>query len=57
MTYEKSIIYDKRTYLKMFWSFLLDNQIIIGTFFTDNYLDLLFIKLSFLVFTIQINFF
>ena len=41
----------------MYWSFLVDTQIILGTFYTDNYLNLLVIKLSFLVFTFQISFF
>ena len=41
----------------MYWGFLLDSQIILGTFFTDNHLDLFVIKLSFLVCTFQISFF
>ena len=48
MDYEEAIIYDKRNYLRMFWSFLLDSQIILGTFCTENYLNLFVIKLSFL---------
>ena len=35
----------------MFWGFLLDSQIILGTFCTENHLDLFVIKLSFFVFT------
>ena len=57
MDYEEAIIYDKRNYLRMFWSFLLDSQIILGTFCTENYLNLFIIKLSFFVFTFQISFF
>ena len=57
MDYEEAIIYDKRNYLRIFWSFLLDSQIILGTFCTDNYLNLFVIKLSFFVFTFQISFF
>ena len=57
MNYEEAIIYDKRSYLRMFWGFLVDSQIIFGTFCTDNYLDLFAIKLSFFVFTFQISFF
>ena len=57
MDYEEAIIYDNRTYLKMCWSFLLESQIILGTFFSDNNLDILVIKLSFLVCTFQISFF
>ena len=55
--YDEAIIYDKRSYLRMYWGFLLDSQIILGTFFTDNHLDLFVIKLSFLVCTFQISFF
>ena len=57
LDYEKAILYDKRSYLRMYWSFLIDTQIILGTFFTDNYLNLFIIKLSFLVCTFQISFF
>ena len=57
MNYEEAILYDKRGYFKMYWGYLVDTQIILGTFCTDNYLDLLIIKLSFLVFTFQISFF
>ena len=57
MNYEKAILYDKRTYLRIYWSFLLDKQIILGTFFTHNYLNLFVIKLSFLVCNFQISFF
>ena len=57
LNYEEAIIYDKRSYLRMYWGFLVDSQIILGTFCTDNYLDLFVIKLSFLVCTFQISFF
>ena len=57
MNYEEAIIYDKRGYFKMYWGFLVDTQIILGTFCTDNHLDLFIIKLSFLVCTFQISFF
>ena len=50
MDYEEAIIYDKRSYLKMYWSFLIDSQIILGTFCTENYLNLFIIKLSFFIF-------
>ena len=55
--YEDAVIYDKRSILRMYWGFLLDSQIILGTFFTENNLDLFPIKLNFLVFNFQINFF
>ena len=57
MDYEQAIIYDKRSYLRMYWAFLVDTQIILGTFCTENYLDLLVIKLSFFVYTFQISLF
>ena len=57
MDYEEAIIYDTRGYLKMYWGFLVDTQIILGTFCTDNHLDLFVIKLSFFIFTFQISFF
>ena len=57
MDYEEAIIKDNRSYLKMYLGFLVDSQIILNTFFTDNHLDLFIIKLIFLVYTFQISFF
>ena len=57
MNYEEEIRSDKRSFLRMFWTFLVDKLIILGTFFTNNYFDLFIIKLSFLVYTFQISFF
>ena len=57
LEYEESLIYDKRTLLRMYFSFLKDSQIILYTFFSKNYLDLFVIKLSFLIVTFQISFF
>ena len=57
MDYEQAITQDKRSYLRMYWAFLVDTQIILGTFCTENYLNLMVIKLSFLVCTFQISFF
>ena len=57
MDYEEAIIYDKRSYLRMYWAYLVDTQIILGTFCTDNYLNLFIIKFSFFIFTFQISFF
>ena len=48
---------DKRSFLRIYWSYLVESQIILWTFFTENYLDLFIIKLSFLIFTFQISFF
>ena len=57
MVYELSIIYDKRSYIRMYWALLVDTQKILGTCRTNNYFYLFIIKLSFLVFTFQISFF
>ena len=57
MDYEHAIIFDKRKYLRMYWGVLEDNQIILGTFCTENYLHLFIIKLSFLICNFQISFF
>ena len=57
MDYEHAIIYDKRSCLRIYWSYLVEAQIILGTFCTENYLTLFIIKLSFFVFTFQISFF
>ena len=51
MEYEEAIHHDKRSYLRMYWAFLVDTQIILGTFCTENYLNLFVIKLSFFIFT------
>ena len=55
--YEEAIIYDKRSFLRIYWSFLVDTQIILGTFCTDSYLDLFVIRFSFFIFIFQISFF
>ena len=57
MDYEEAIKYDKRSIFKIYWSFLVDSQIILGTFCTDNFLNLFVIKLSFFIFTFEISFF
>ena len=57
LDYEEAIIHDKRSYLRMYWAFLVDTQIILGTFFTENYLNLFIIKLSFFICTFEISFF
>ena len=57
LDYKEAIIYDKSSYFRMYWEFLVDSQIILGTFCTDNHLDLFVIKLSFFICTFQISFF
>ena len=55
LEFNEAINQDKRSLFRMYWSYLVDSQIILGTFFTENYLDLFIIKLSFLMFTFQIS--
>ena len=57
MDYEQAILYDTRSYLRIYWAFLVDTQIILGTFCTKSYLNLFIFKLSFLLCTFQISFF
>ena len=57
LAYEKAILYDKRTFMRMYLSFLVGAQIILETFCKENYLTLFIIKLSFFICTFQINFF
>ena len=57
MDYEDIIKYDKRTYLRMYWACLVYSQINSGTFCTENNLHLFVIKLSFFIFTFEINLF
>ena len=57
LDYKEAIIYDKRSYFRIYWEFLVDSQLILGTFCTDNHLDLFVIKLSFFICTFQISFF
>ena len=57
MDYEQAIVYDKRALIKMYWAFLVDTQIILETFCTENNITLFVIKLSYFIFTLQISFF
>ena len=57
INYALAVTKDKRSCLRIYWSYLVESQIILWTFFTENYLDLFIIKLSFLMFTFQISFF
>ena len=54
LDYEDALIYDNREYFGIYWRFLVDSQIFLSTFCTDNNLDLLTIKLSFFIFTLQV---
>ena len=55
--YEEAIIYDKRSYIKIYWGFFQESHIILDTIFNNNKFELFVIKLSFLVFNFQISFF
>ena len=55
--YEEAIIYDKRSYIKIYWGFFQESHIILDTIFKNNKFELFVIKLSFLVFNFQISFF
>ena len=57
MDFEEAVIYDKRTYLKMYWSSLVDAQIILTTFFTKSNLNLFIVKFSFFIFFFELSFF
>ena len=57
MDYTEALKLDKRSCIRMYWSFLVDTQVILGTFCTSNFLHLLVTKISFLICTFQINFF
>ena len=57
MDFKYAIIKDKRSCLRIYWSYWFESQIILGTFFTENYLDLFIIKFSFFTSTFQISFF
>ena len=57
MEFEQARHYDNRPFIRMYWSYLLEEHIILNTFFSDSYLDLRIIKLSFLIFSFKISFF
>ena len=57
MNYYQAFNLDKRSFIRIYWSYLVDSQIILGTFFTSNFLHLFVIKLSFFISTFQISFF
>ena len=57
MEFDEALHNDNRPFIRMYWSFLLEEHIILNTFFSPAYLDLRIIKLSFLTFYFEINFF
>ena len=57
MVFDIALSADNRSFCSIYISYLLEEHIIFNTFFTDLYLELRSIKMSFLLFGIQINFF
>ena len=57
MDYKDALKKDKRSFIRIYWGYLLENHIILNTFFADKYLDLTIIKISFLIYTNAISFF
>ena len=57
MEFEEALRSDNRSFIRIYWSFLIDEHIIINNVFSDVYLDLRVIKLSFLFFSLMISFF
>ena len=57
MEFDLALSADNRSFCSIYLSYLLEEHIIFNTFFTDLYLELRSIKMSFLLFGIQINFF
>ena len=57
MEFYEALQNDKRSFIRIYWTYLLDNHIILNTFFADSYLDLRIIKISFLIYTFEISFF
>ena len=57
MNFEQALHYDNRSFFRIYLAILIEEHIILNTFFTDTYLELRAIKLSFLIFSFEINFF
>ena len=57
MDFYQAIHDDSRSFLRIYLAILIEEHIILNTFFTDAYLELRAIKLSFLIFSLEINFF
>ena len=57
MGFDMALSIDNRTFCLIYVGYLLEEHIIFNTFFTDLYLELRSIKMSFLLFGIEINFF
>jgi hypothetical protein len=57
MEYNDAIEIDQRSFFKIYLDFLFKNHIIFNTFFAEVYLELRTIKISFLLFGLEISFF
>ena len=57
MDFEESLRNDHRTFFRTYLAILTEEHIILNTFFMDVYLELRVIKLSFLIFSLEISFF
>jgi hypothetical protein len=57
MEFEEALHNDNRSFFRIYWSFLIKEHIIINNVFSDSYLDLRVIKISFLFFSLIISFF
>jgi len=57
MEFEEALHNDNRPFIRIYWSYLIEEHIIINNVFSDSYLDLRIIKISFLFFSLIISFF
>ena len=57
MEFEEALHNDNRSFLRMYLSYLIEEHVVINTFFSEGYLDLRLFKFSFLVFSFEISFF
>ena len=56
LSYEESLIYDKRKYIIIYWNYLELQHIIINTFILESFLELRIIKIYFLIFSFGLEF-
>ena len=57
MEFAEALYNDNRSFIRIYWSYLIEKHIIINNLFTDSYLNLRVIKLSLLFFDLMISFF
>ncbi len=56
MKYGNAILFDYRGFLKIYWDFLKEKQIIINTFFLENHLELRAIKIILFFFSFGLEY-